>query len=222
MGEGVPKQFRLLAGRPVLVYTLEAFLHHEAIEQVILTLPREHMQYGRQLLGDWLPAYEVRRVEMITGGATRTASVWRGLSSARGYSRQPGKQTAVVAIHDAVRPFVTQQMISSSLQSAYEHGSGISCVPVKSSLREQVDETGTSHAVDRSRFFHVQTPQSFRLGRIWSCYENLQDTSYTDDASLYEACGHKVVLTEGSYDNIKITTPEDFLMAEQIMAARRR
>jgi 2-C-methyl-D-erythritol 4-phosphate cytidylyltransferase len=122
----------------------------------------------------------------------------------------------VVVVHDGVRPFFTNEMLRQAMTSAAELGSGVCCVPVKSSIRMRTAHG--SKAVDRALFYHVQTPQCFRLPQLLASYEEADpDVEFTDDASLFEAAGHEIHIVEGHYDNLKLTTPEDLLVAEALL-----
>lgn len=208
MGGHVPKQFLPLAGVPVVARTLRVFGESGAFVGLVVARNPEHAPYWAALRQG--PLADLPFVE-TAGGPTRTASVLQGLRTIE--EAFPG--AGIVSITDGVRPFVTQAMIAASIAAAQATGSGVCAVPVKSSLREKTP-TG-SQAVDRSRFFHVQTPQSFRFAPLLVAYEKLAHQSFTDDASLFEAAGHPVTLVNGSYDNLKITTPEDLLIGASIL-----
>ena len=125
-------------------------------------------------------------------------------------------------IHDGARPFVTNRILEEGIRYAEEYGASACGVTPKDTIKVK-DESGFSErTLDRNRLFFVQTPQCFKLDLILGCYEKLLDdeTLFTDDTSVAEHFGHKVFLYEGSYDNIKITTPEDLAVAESILAKR--
>ncbi|HEX2898620.1 MAG TPA: 2-C-methyl-D-erythritol 4-phosphate cytidylyltransferase, partial [Bacteroidia bacterium] len=122
---------------------------------------------------------------------------------------------ALVAIHDGVRPFINARILSEGFALAEEKGNAVASVPVKSSMRMKTD-TG-SKAVERDMFYHVQTPQIFYLDEILTCYNDRGNAVFTDDASLAEQHGMTIQMYMGSYDNLKITTPEDIPLAERLL-----
>jgi 2-C-methyl-D-erythritol 4-phosphate cytidylyltransferase len=124
-----------------------------------------------------------------------------------------------VAIHDGVRPFVSFKTIEESFEKAKEHKAVVSAVLMKDSVR-MVDEKGGSKNIDRSSLRMVQTPQTFDVELLKSAYDTAFKPSFTDDASVVEAFGHKIALIDGDYQNIKITTPEDLIIAEALLRAR--
>ena len=194
MNSELPKQFLMLDGKPVIVHSIEKFLKLGPIK-VIIVLPKDHVSEWSSIQKEFLSGKDI---EFVIGGATRTESVKSGLDSIDG--------VGTVAIHDAVRPFISSEIIKKTFESAEIHGSGVVAVPLKDSLRRKTLDD--SIAVDRGDFVIVQTPQTFRLAEIKTAYENISGT-FTDDATVYEKAGFGVKLVEGDYSNIKITTRED-------------
>jgi len=197
MGGPTPKQFLMLNGRPVIVRTLEQFLRFDSTIQLIVVLPEEHMGTWAQVQKTHLPDVTLR---VTIGGAERFDSVKAGLDLLH-------ELDGLVAVHDAVRPYVSVQTIADSFQSAALHGSGVASIPLKDSIRELVQDG--SKARDRSHFRLVQTPQTFRVGELKEAFSRATHNAFTDDATVYEAAGYRVRLIEGGFENIKITTPED-------------
>lgn len=204
MGSALPKQFLLLQGRPVLMHTIQKF--HSLCDEVLLVLPTDHLEYWGKLCAD----FDFRLShKMAPGGITRFQSVYNGLKQI--------PDESLVAIHDGVRPLVTDVLIEQCFQAAYNDDAAIATVKLKDSIR---DEKGT---LNRDRFRLVQTPQTFKSGFIKDAYDfarvlDPEGSSFTDDASVYEKSGRAVVLVEGDYKNIKITTPEDLTMAEALLS----
>jgi len=196
MKSAVPKQFLRLNGDPILFKTVKCFFDTVKGIEAVVVLPKNHLTSWDDLKHEY-PILE--KVRTVIGGATRTASVMNGLAVL--------PENGLVAIHDAVRPFVERTTIEASFESAAEVGSGIAAVQLKDSIRELKGD----HSIvrDRTGFVLVQTPQTFRLAEIKEAYRLKSDAIYTDDASVFEAAGNQVHLIEGSYSNIKITTPED-------------
>lgn len=212
MGSATPKQFLELQGVPVLVHTLKSFLTYDASMPIVLVMHAASQDAWRTIAHKHLTAEELGRIKVCDGGAERSDSVHNGLKALA--SILP-KDQYWVAIHDAVRPFVTHNMLDKAYNTAKAQGASVCCVAVKSSIRQKT-EAG-SKAVDRSEFFHVQTPQTFEFNALLHTYEKRPHNRFTDDASLYESSGKPVAICAGSYDNIKLTTPEDLFVAEKIL-----
>ena len=204
MQNNTPKQFLLLGGKPVLLHTLEAFHHYNPAINIILVLPPSQTARWKELKKE----HNCRVPHAVAeGGESRFRSVKNGLALV--------PMEAVVAIHDGVRPFVSPEMLREGFATAMETGSAIATVPLKESVRELLAEG--SIAKDRSRYCLVQTPQTFQAGIIKKAYRTPESPQFTDCASVAEADGNKVSLISGSYQNIKITTPEDLLLAEMLI-----
>lgn len=203
MKSDIPKQFLLLRERPILMHTLERFIEADDAIQIVLVLPGNQVPYWLSLTKKH-SFYLPHRV--VQGGATRFQSVKNGLSHI--------PYNAIVAIHDGVRPFCAPEIINESFEQAILHGSAIVSVPSKDSLR--VIENEKSRAVDRSAYRIVQTPQTFNSSLLKKAFETEESPLFTDDASVFEKAGHTIRLIEGDYRNIKITTPEDILLAEAL------
>lgn len=203
MKQPLPKQFIDLSGKPVLVHTIQAFLAYDPSIAIVLVLPREHVDTWEGIHGAYLPEVPV---QVAFGGPSRFQSVKAGLQYV---------PAGLVAIHDAVRPLISAEVIGASFESAQAHGSGVVMVPVKDSIRMQVN--GSTLAQDRSRYFAVQTPQTFDVALIKRAFEQEELPTFTDDASVYEAAGGKVWPVAGDYSNLKITTPEDLIVARALL-----
>lgn len=212
MGAGKNKQFIDIQGKPVLFYTLDAFSKCPAVEEIVLVCAGDELEYCRDEI---VEKYGFEKVKSIVGGGSaRQDSVYRGLAAAKGCE--------VVLIHDGARPFVTSRILEEGIGYAEEYGASACGVTPKDTIKVRGESGFSERTLDRSRLFSVQTPQCFKLDLILGCYEKVMDekTLFTDDTSVAEHFGHKVFLYEGSYDNIKITTPEDLAVAESILAKR--
>lgn len=201
-----------LLGKPILVHTLDRFLDFDSEMKICVVLHPSLLAEWPGLVQDHFSLEQAARLSACEGGADRSESVHNGLKSLDALGVAP---KALVAIHDGVRPIITSNFLNRGFQIAHQKGNATAAVPVKSSLREATDHG--SKAVDRSRFFHVQTPQIFSLGEIMRIYAERPEGPFTDDASLAEAKGIAIHLFEGSYDNLKITTPEDLAIATQLL-----
>jgi 2-C-methyl-D-erythritol 4-phosphate cytidylyltransferase len=212
MGTGLPKQMLPLQGRAVLAHTIDRFLTFDADLQVVVVL-HPTLADGWSAFMDWhFGADQSARIQICLGGAERSESVHNGLAHIRELAPDA---RILVAIHDAVRPFVGQRILSEGFALAEEKGNAVTAVPVKSSMRMVTPEG--SQAVDRDKFYHVQTPQIFFLDQILECYLRRGEAVFTDDASLAEVHGMQIQMYMGSYDNLKITTPDDLIVAERIL-----
>lgn len=204
MQSSTPKQFLPVGGKPVLLHTLEAFHSFDPSISIVLVLPASQINHWKELRKEYNCQVPHAIVE---GGETRFQSVKSGLALV--------PPEAVVAIHDGVRPFVSQEILQQGYATASEKGSAITTVALKESIR-QLTPKG-SQARDRSEFCLVQTPQTFQARLIKKAYRQAENAKFTDCASVAEADGQQVTLISGSYANVKITTPEDLLLAENYL-----
>jgi 2-C-methyl-D-erythritol 4-phosphate cytidylyltransferase len=207
-GTSLPKQFLELNGKPVLLHTLEAFYRYSPQIEVILVLPEDQISTWRDTAVRYSFNHELT---VQSGGPSRFQSVKKGLEKIHG--------EGLVAIHDGVRPLVTSALIADSFRYAALHQSAICAVPLKESLR-MVEDSSNSKAVDRSAFRLIQTPQTFKVSLLKNAYTAPEVADATDDATVFERAGHEIFLFDGSYDNIKITTPEDLRIAEALLRHR--
>ena len=204
MGGPVPKQFLPLAGRPVLMHTLQRFHDADPAAEIILVLPSGAETDWHELCARHAFAIAHR---VVNGGASRTASVRNGLATV--------PPDALVAVHDGVRPLVSRGLILRCFEAAAEHGTAVPVVPVTESIRKV--EGRHSTPADRNSYRLVQTPQCFRASLLQEAYARAGDTVATDDAAIAEAAGAEIFLVEGEPENIKLTTPADRLVAEGIL-----
>ncbi len=205
----VPKQFLEIDGLPVLMHTISAFYRYSEKISVILVLPKDDVDTWQALCSK----HNFHKPLILEhGGDTRFQSVRNGLSKITG--------DGLVAIHDGVRPLVNEDIIAASFRLAAVHQSAVASVRLKESIR-MTDQDNTK-SVDRSRFRLIQTPQTFHVSLIKKAYQQKEDPNLTDDASVAERAGHLISLFEGSYENIKITTSEDMVIAEALIKNRAR
>lgn len=199
----LPKQFVEVSGKPIIIHTIEVFLSYNASIDVVLVLPEEHFETWNTIQEDFMPN---QKITLAKGGKTRFQSVKAGLDLI---------QEGLVAIHDAVRPLVTTSVIGDCFDKAEQNGSGVAMVPLKDSIRKK--EGDITRAEDRSLFYAVQTPQTFRVDEIKAAFTVEERPEFTDDASVYEHSGRIVNAVEGVYQNLKVTTPEDLILAEALL-----
>lgn len=199
MGAEVPKQFLLLNNRPILMWTIEKFFTYDPQIEIILVLPENQIAYWNSLCET--DNFTIKHT-CVAGGMERFDSVKNGLEKASG---------ELIGVHDAVRPLVSNRVITETFAAAMNFGASIPVVALSESLR-QVKEND-SFAVKRSDFKLVQTPQCFTSVVLRSAYQKPYQDFYTDDASVVEADGHKIHLVDGNEENIKITSPADLKIA---------
>jgi 2-C-methyl-D-erythritol 4-phosphate cytidylyltransferase len=206
-----PKQFLHLAGLPIIFHTLEPFEQCESIQEVVIVLPAEEAAAFLTLAGK----QGLRKLSrVVPGGTTRADSVKRGLMAIRAAT------AGIVAVHDGVRPFVTVDEIESVVAAAASDGAAILVAPVTDTVK-QVSEHSVLKTLDRSELRRALTPQCFRYELLRKAYEHadVNDPSLTDESALVEKLGVRVTTIEGSSRNIKITTPQDLLIAETFLKA---
>lgn len=208
MGGDLPKQFLPLGGKPVLMHTIERFREYSPALGIIVVLPHEQQAYWRELCAKHHFAVEHT---VVDGGATRFHSSQNGLAAV------PDTAEGVVAIHDGVRPFVSLETIGRCMEAARADGASLPVMPVVDTLR-YVGSAGEGHNVQRADYRVVQTPQAFGIKLLKRAYQQPFSEAFTDDASVVEAMGHKVVMVDGNRENIKLTTPYDLRLAEFLIS----
>jgi len=205
MGTDIPKQFLELAGRPVLMHTIERFLTFSNSIHIITVLPGEYLEFWDQLKKKYnftLPHIIVR------GGETRFISVRNGLEYV--------DDDALVAVHDAVRPLVSIGTIKRCFETAGEYGNAIPVISPSDTLRIVNEEN--SKPVDRLLVKQIQTPQVFHSRLLKKAYCQSYLPEFTDDATVLEKTGEKIRLVDGNRENIKITNPEDLIIAQYLLS----
>lgn len=199
MNSTIPKQFLLLNELPVLMHSISAFYNYDPTIQIIVTIPSFWSEYWQDLCAKF--HFNIKH-EMTDGGLERYDSIKNALKLAKG---------KIIAIHDGVRPIVSRTVINESFVLAEKEGASLPIVSLKDSLR-YVDKDETL-ALNRKKYFLVQTPQTFESSIIRKAYELPYHDGITDDASLVEEAGFHLALFEGEEFNIKITTPLDLKLA---------
>ena len=206
MGADIPKQFLPIGGKPVLMRTLETFNKYDEALELILVLPVAQQAYWRDLCRTY--SFSIPHT-IANGGETRFHSVKNGLECIN------SEKEALVGVHDGVRPFVAQEVISECFSVAFEKEAVIPVVDVVETVRQVADES--SKTVDRNLYKLVQTPQVFYLQLLKKAYSQPYTPLFTDDASVVEALGKEVFLVKGNRENIKITTPFDIKVANALL-----
>jgi 2-C-methyl-D-erythritol 4-phosphate cytidylyltransferase len=211
MASDRPKQFLQLAGIPIIFHTLAPFEQCESIQEIIVVLPAEETAVFLTLAGK----QGLRKLSrVVPGGTTRADSVKRGLMAIRAAT------AGIVAVHDGVRPFVTVEEIDAVVAAADSDGAAILVAPVTDTIK-QVTDNSVARTLDRTGLRRALTPQCFRYDVLRKAYEqaDVDDPSLTDESALVEKIGVPVTAIEGSSRNIKITTPQDLLIAETFLKA---
>ena len=207
MGAEIPKQFLELCGKPLLMHTMQVFFDFDPKCEMVLVLPAVQQKVWADLC---LKHSFLLPHQIVSGGETRFHSVVNGLKLIR--------DEGIVFIHDGVRPFVSGETLVRCFETAQKCGNAIPVLPVNESLRKLDGDQNIS--VDRSLYFSVQTPQTFRSSQILKSFLQPYDPSFTDDASVVENAGYAITMIEGNRENIKITTPTDLLIAEAFLQGK--
>jgi len=211
--EGRKKQFFLLADKPILTHTLDKFENCPLIDSILLVVGQEDMDY---CLKEIIEKNRYRKIsQIVPGGKRRQDSVKNGMDAL-------SRDANIVVIHDGVRPFVTRGMIEDSIHSAQRFGAVVLAIPVKETIKMANADGTVLKTLDRESLWQIQTPQTFQAHVIKEAYQKATENGFvgTDDASLVERLGMKVHILPGSYTNIKITTPEDLILANLFLRMR--
>jgi 2-C-methyl-D-erythritol 4-phosphate cytidylyltransferase len=206
MNAEMPKQFLAINGKPILMYTIEAFARFDANMKILVVLPQEHITTWRTLCEQF--QFDVPH-QMVLGGDTRFKSVLHGLLMIQ--------SEGAIAVHDGVRPIVSPSLIGRCFETAEKLGSAIPVCNMVESVRQRIGNNTKN--VDRNEFVMVQTPQVFNSIMLKMAYKQAQPKNYTDDASLVELLGIALNMVEGERSNIKITEPLDLKLAEWLLAS---
>lgn len=204
METSIPKQFLEICGKPVLMYTFEAFTKFDSEIEFILVLPENQITYWETLCTKH--SFQTN-YKLAFGGANRFQSVKNGLDLIN--------EEGLVFIHDGVRPLVSKQTLHNCVQTTIAKGNALPVVPPSESIRYLQENKNI--AVDRTKFFLVQTPQTFLTKQIIEAYNHATHENYTDDASVLESNGLAINLVEGNRENIKITWPQDLIVAKSFL-----
>ena len=202
------KQFIEIKGKPVLVYTLEKFIYNKSIDEVILVLPEDEVDYCKK---EVLQKYSLKVDRIVIGGKERQDSVFNAL--------EVMEKANIVLIHDGARPFISEKIIEEGIKYANIYGAAAPGVTPKDTIKIKNEDNISVDTPDRNTLVAVQTPQCFKYDEIYQCHRKIKEENaiVTDDTSVVERYGHKVYLYEGDYTNIKITTPEDLILAERLI-----
>lgn len=209
MGANINKQFLSINNKPLLYYSLNTFSNSKLIDGIIIVCADSEIDYCKKEI---VEKYKIKKVlEVVAGGKERQDSVYNGLKAI--------EDCDIVLIHDGARPFVTKDIIESGIKYAKLYGACTCGVVPKDTIKIKDEKGFSAETTDRDKLFSVQTPQCFKYNLIADCHQKLSEDSInvTDDTTVVEYYGHRVYLYEGSYKNIKVTTPEDLYIAEKIV-----
>jgi len=203
------KQFLLLGGVPILVHTLEKFQSSNLITDIILIAPNEDIEFCKK---EFLLKYNFTKLKkIVSGGKKRQDSVSNGL-------KEVSQDTEIIVVHDGVRPFISSRLLETSIKEAIKKGAAVAAIPVNDTLKKISAQGMLENGLNRDSIWRIQTPQVFKKEILIHAFEKArQDDFYgTDESSLVARIGNSVHIVKGSELNIKITTPEDMILAESI------
>ena len=205
MQSSVPKQFLLLNGTPLLMHIINAFHLCDTQPQIIVVLPADSHEYWNELCAEH--SFDIPH-QLISGGETRFHSVKNGIGLI-------DEEDVIIAVHDAVRPLIKKEVIDESYECAVKYGNAIVAIKSRDSVRQIKDSRSVS--LVRDEIYLIQTPQTFQSAQLKKAYQQPYHANFTDDASVVEQTGVNINLIPGSYQNIKITFPEDIAIAEFLL-----
>jgi len=212
MGGRGEKAFLLLWGKPLLAWTLSVFETSSRIQEIIVVVPPDRKEQCRKEI---LLPYHISKARVVSGGKERQDSLQNGF-------REIEEPCDLVVIHDGARPFLDQEVLDRALNEAEKYGAAIVAVPVKDTIKIGDQKGMVQKTLDRSLLWSVQTPQVYKYQIIKQALEEASKEGFygTDDSSLVERIGKPVKIVTGSYENIKVTTPEDLIFGEMILKKR--
>ncbi|MCD4722789.1 MAG: 2-C-methyl-D-erythritol 4-phosphate cytidylyltransferase [Desulfobacula sp.] len=218
MDQKMKKQYLHLDGIPILTRTIMAFDKCDPVHEIILVVPKQEKMYCKTHIID--PYGFKKKIHLVEGGKKRQDSVLKGLNYIR--DKMSRDKEAIIMIHDGVRPFVNQNIIKDCIWNAVEYGACIPGVKITDTVKHVSSDYFIQKTLNRENLYNAQTPQTFKLDLILRAFEHAGKILFlgTDDASLVEHLGHKVVIINGSKLNIKITTPEDLVLGKYLLTLK--
>ena len=212
----LPKQFLEVYGKPIIVHTLEKFELHKEIDAIVIACVKEWIPHMNELIN----TYHLAKVKsVVAGGQTGQESIYNGLMAAKAIAYEK----AIVLIHDGVRPFITEDLISDNIASVKKYGSAITTSKVTETILVVDDSTGIEEVPDRANSRLAKAPQSFYLDEILSAHEKARNegrNDFIDSCTLMQYYGFKLHLVDGLAENIKVTTPQDIFTMRSVFEAR--
>lgn len=210
IGSAISKQFIDIKGKPIIYYTLKKFSENKKIDNIIVVLPEDEVKYFKENI---LKKYELRINKIVIGGKERQDSVYNALKSLKNSS------TDIVLIHDGARPFISERIINEGIKFAEIYGAAAPGVMPKDTIKVKNEKNFSIDTPNRANLVSIQTPQVFKFDEILECHEKIRynGEKVTDDTMVVEKYGYSVYLYDGEYTNIKVTTPEDLILAERLI-----
>ncbi|MBS4973572.1 MAG: 2-C-methyl-D-erythritol 4-phosphate cytidylyltransferase [Clostridium celatum] len=210
MRSAISKQFIDIKGKPIIYYTLKKFSENKKIDNIIVVLPEDEVKYFKENI---LKKYELRINKIVIGGKERQDSVYNALKSLKNSS------TDIVLIHDGARPFISERIINEGIKFAEIYGAAAPGVMPKDTIKVKNEKNFSVDTPNRANLVSIQTPQVFKFDEILECHEKIRYNGkmVTDDTMVVEKYGYSVYLYDGEYTNIKVTTPEDLILAERLI-----
>ncbi len=208
MGAGIPKQFLLLNGMPVIMHTIHAFHRSKHSPRIIVVIPASQHDYWSELCKKY--NFDIPCI-LVSGGQSRFESVRNGLVAVQSGCTDLSK--SLIAVHDAVRPLITSDLIDTTFDLAARTGAAALAIQSTNSVRLKSENGLKNNAYPRQQVFLMQTPQTFRGHILLESYQQAPDDTFTDDASVVEKKGYPITLVNGDTRNVKITFPEDLRIA---------
>lgn len=210
MRSAISKQFIDIKGKPIIYYTLKKFSENKKIDNIIVVLLEDEVKYFKENI---LKKYELRINKIVIGGKERQDSVYNALKSLKNSS------TDIVLIHDGARPFISERIINEGIKFAEIYGAAAPGVMPKDTIKVKNEKNFSVDTPNRANLVSIQTPQVFKFDEILECHEKIRynGEKVTDDTMVVEKYGYSVYLYDGEYTNIKVTTPEDLILAERLI-----
>ena len=210
MNSSISKQFIEIKGKPIIYYTIKKFNDNKNIDNIILVLSSEEIEYFKKNI---LNKYDIKVDKIVVGGAERQDSVYNGLKSLE------NSETDIVLIHDGARPFISDRIIDEGIKYATIYGASAPGVMPKDTIKIKDENNFSLNTPNRETLVSIQTPQVFKFNEILECHRKVKIDKLvvTDDTMVVEKYGNKVYLYDGEYTNIKVTTPEDLILGEKLI-----
>ena len=217
MGGSLPKQFLSVAGKPIIIRSIQAFLESGSVDRIFVAVSEDYYDYTSELIEKYIGK---KNITVVVGGKNRNGTL---LNVLREIEKDGMRENDVILTHDAVRPFIDKRIIDENISAAMEYGACNTVVPAVDTILRSSDGKFIESVPVRNEIFHAQTPQSFNAEKLLSLYKKLSDDemeSFTDSCSVFLAAGEKVFLVTGDRNNIKLTYPEDMERAENIIKCK--
>lgn len=210
MGQTTSKQYINIMNREILAWTIKVFEEIDEIDQIVLVIPKDDIKFCTENI---VVKYSFKKISCIVGGGSeRQQSVYNGLLAC-------DENTDIVLIHDGVRPLINKEIVIETIKCALQYGAAAAAIPVKDTIKIVDENNFIIDTPDRAKLYAIQTPQTFKYDLILKAHKKALEDNFlgTDDTMLVERLEKRVKLIIGSYMNIKITTPEDLIFAEEIL-----